>query len=113
MALAEEFNTESYRPPAGYALTAEGEHIIRAYVEQDKKNPSTLNDLVFDFLNRIVTVSPWGSSAATQVFTFKEFDEGSIEWHYQQLVKLGRKPHKPESLERKPDAAPPVHKFKP
>lgn len=113
MALAEDFNLESYRPPSNYELTVVGEQVIQGTLKEDGKNPSTLAYYTFDFLNRVVTVSPWGSSAATQVFMFAQFDEGSIEWHYNQLVKEGRKPRPPESIaRRKQDAPPPVHRLK-
>lgn len=110
MALAEDFNTESYRPPAGYEVSVRGEHVIQAGMKEDG---STIANYTFDFLNRVVTVSPFGSSAATQVFLFSQFDEGSVEWHYNQLVKAGKNPRPPESVtRRRQEAPPPVHKLK-
>lgn len=104
----EDFNASSYAPPKDYMLEIMSEHSIRATLLDDKqKDRRVLIDYIFDFMNRTVVASGWGSSAATSVFTFAQFDEGSIEWHYNQLKKFGRNPRLPAHMEEKQAVAKP------
>jgi hypothetical protein len=49
-----------------------------------------------------VTVLPAGDSKGSHIFTFNEFDAGSIEWHYNQMKAAGRNPRTPEGINGKP-----------
>lgn len=100
MPASENFNVASSKVPERYRLEMYSDHVIRG-VQLDTGG-YTLQSVTFDFLNRIVTVLPAGDSKGGQIFTFSEFDAGSIEWHYHQMKAANRNPRPPEGVTDKP-----------
>jgi hypothetical protein len=103
-AASEPFNAASTKVPERYRIETFGDHVIRG--TQLDNNGYTLQTVTIDFLNRIVTVLPCNDTKGGKVFTFGEFDAGSIEWHYHLLKKAGCNPRAPEALLDKIPAPP-------
>lgn len=99
-AASDTFNAASTKVPEKYRLEMIGDHVVRG--TQLDNSGYTLHSVTLDFLNRVVMVLPSGDSKGGKVFTFGEFDAGSIEWHYNQLKAAGRNPRVPDGLLDKP-----------
>ena len=103
MLASDDFNIASLKVPERYRIEIFSDHVIRG--SQLDNNGYTMQSVTMDFLNRIVTVLPQNDSKGGKIFTFNEFDAGSIEWHYNQMKKDGRNPRVPEGLNDKPALA--------
>lgn len=100
MPASDDFNAVSTKVPERYLLQTYSDHVISG-VQLDGGG-YTLQSVTFDFLNRIVSVLPSGDSKGSHVFTFSQFDAGSIEWHYNQLKAAGRNTRAPDGVSDKP-----------
>lgn len=104
MSASDNFNAAALKVPERYGLEILNDHVIRG--TQRDNNGWTVHVVTMDFLNRLVTVLPGGDTKGGQIFTFADFDAGSIEWHYHQLKATGKNPRPPEGLLDKTPAAP-------
>lgn len=100
MPITQDFDTASTPTPKNYSLSMVTDHVVQA--SSMNQYGYAVNTVTYDFLNRLVVVSPQGGDNRT--FTFAEFDAGAIEWHYHKMVEAGKHPRPPASVETKPDA---------
>lgn len=84
--------------PDHYTLTVYNDHVIEATVVN--RHGYGVHTVTYDFLNRLVM------APNEKTYTFAEFDEGAIEWHYNKLLEQGKKPRPPAHLENTKPAAP-------
>lgn len=88
MPVTNEFNDSA--TPKNYQLIAHNDHVIEATVLN--RNGYGVHTVTYDFLNRLVM------APNDKTYTFAEYDEGAIEWHYNKLVEQGRKPRPPAHM---------------
>lgn len=100
MPLVEEFNAETAPVPKSYEMTAVNDQLLRTNARSD--NGYSYISYTFDFLNRVVVMVP--ASGDNRTFLFSEFDQGSLEWHYNKMRQMGRNPRPPEHMPEKPAA---------
>ena len=98
MPVIDDFNVASTPAPENYKLDMVNDQLLS--VTARNTYGYTVTNLTFDFLNRLVVLVP--GSGDNRTFTFAEFDEGSIEWHYNKMLEAGRKPRPPAHLDGKP-----------
>ncbi len=101
MPVNDDFNASATPQPENYKLTMVNDQLLQTAAKH--QNGYAYTNLTFDFLNRIVVFIP--ASGDSRTFTFAEFDEGSIEWHYNKMLEAGKKPRPPAHLDGKPGAS--------